>query len=226
MAQISKDFILEDDLKIVDGDFAIEEADAHNISYILQASKGQFYSAPLIGANISKFINSPLSRDTSLTSDRRRFRNAIRQGLNKDGYRLTDLTIDEDLSLVTVRNLSAEKESSKIETSIEIEIDISADEVPEESIIHPKQTIFDIALLKYGTIEYAYKVMLESGVRINDELTEGETIKTSSINRGNIKVKEEYELEDYIPVNNWTGFNKVGDGYSSDDYSPLDYLTL
>lgn len=55
---MAKDIILESDfdLKIVNGDFAIDESEMQEVALILSMSQGELKSDPLIGANLIEFI--------------------------------------------------------------------------------------------------------------------------------------------------------------------------
>jgi hypothetical protein len=57
---MAKDIILEDnDLKIINGDFIIDNSDEQNIENILVSFKGDWKQWPLIGVGIIKYIHSP-----------------------------------------------------------------------------------------------------------------------------------------------------------------------
>ena len=107
MALISNDIIIEPDMKIVDGDVAIEKADDRNIQYITYADSGQFRKAPILGVSIVNFTNAP-------TQDGRNIRKKIRQELEKDGYNLKQLDSEilEDLS--TRIEIKADKVTVKL----------------------------------------------------------------------------------------------------------------
>ena len=53
-----EDFIIEDDLLISGGDFAIEHADQQNLVHILLSQKGSYKEFPVLGVGISSYINS------------------------------------------------------------------------------------------------------------------------------------------------------------------------
>lgn len=107
MALDSFDIIIEPDMKIVDGDIAVEKADDRNIQYITYADAGQFRKAPILGVSIVAFTNAP-------TQDGRNIRKKIRQELEKDGYLLKQLDSEilEDQS--TNIEIKANKTTSKI----------------------------------------------------------------------------------------------------------------
>lgn len=89
---ISKDLIFDNgDLKITNGDFAIEQSDDQNIETILTAEKGQFYQFPLLGYGIYSRINGPFERNVE--------RKAIREELKKDNYNVTLLDINSNFEL-------------------------------------------------------------------------------------------------------------------------------
>jgi hypothetical protein len=57
---MAKDIILDadNDLQIVNGDFFIGESELQEVGIILQMSKGELKSDPLIGANLTQFMRS------------------------------------------------------------------------------------------------------------------------------------------------------------------------
>jgi len=107
MALISNDILIEPEMKIVDGDIAIQQVDDRNIEYIIYADAGQFRKAPTLGVSIINFVSAP-------TQDGRNIRKKIRSELEGDGYVLKELEtrILEDLS--TDINVKADKTSSRI----------------------------------------------------------------------------------------------------------------
>ena len=107
MALDSFDIIIEPDLKIVDGDIAIEKADDRNIQYITYADAGQFRKAPVLGVGIISFINAP-------TEDGRNIRKKIRQELEKDGYLLKQLDSSENEDGSVGIEIKADKTTSKL----------------------------------------------------------------------------------------------------------------
>lgn len=78
MAVTSSDFIINDDIEIVDGDFGISLSDNQNVYAILLAHRGQFYEAPTIGLGIDDFQNSP--------NEVRLLRKRVKEELAKDNY--------------------------------------------------------------------------------------------------------------------------------------------
>lgn len=84
MALDSFDIIIEPDMQIKDGDISVLKADDRNIQYIVYTGAGQMRKAPVLGVEIISFINAP-------TQDGRNIRKKIRQQLENDGYRLTQL---------------------------------------------------------------------------------------------------------------------------------------
>lgn len=55
---MAKDIVLDSefDLKIVNGDFVIDESETQEVALILSISQGELKSDPLIGANLIEFI--------------------------------------------------------------------------------------------------------------------------------------------------------------------------
>lgn len=107
MALISNDIIIEPDLKIVDGDIAIQKADDRNIQYIAYATAGQIRKAPILGVGIISFVNGP-------TQDGRNIRKKIRQELEKDGYSLKQLDSSIDDAGLTTIEVKADKVTIKL----------------------------------------------------------------------------------------------------------------
>jgi len=107
MALDSFDIIIEPDMKIVDGDIAVEKADDRNIQYITYADSGQIRKAPILGVGIISFINSP-------TEDGRNIRKKIRQELQKDGYLLKQLDSSENEDGGTDIEIKANKTTSRL----------------------------------------------------------------------------------------------------------------
>jgi len=58
---VTKDVKFEEDIVIVNGDFAIFDSDEVHIENILKANKGYFFETPLIGLSIVKEINGSKS---------------------------------------------------------------------------------------------------------------------------------------------------------------------
>jgi hypothetical protein len=107
MALISNDIIIEPDLKIKDGDIAVEKADDINIQYLTYGDAGQFRKAPTLGVGITSFLNAP-------TQDGRNIRKKIRQELEKDGYLLKQLDSSENKNGGTDIEIKANKITVKL----------------------------------------------------------------------------------------------------------------
>lgn len=107
MTLISNDIIIEPDLKIQNGDIAVEKADDRNIQYIVYADAGQIRKSPTLGVAIVSFINAP-------TDDGRNIRKKIRQELEKDGYLLKEIDAEETDSGGLDIDIKADKTTSKI----------------------------------------------------------------------------------------------------------------
>ena len=77
---IETDIIIEpSDVKILNGDFFIGNANNQNIKHLLVANPGQFLISPTIGIGIYSYQNYA-------TSDGRKLTAKIREELRKDGY--------------------------------------------------------------------------------------------------------------------------------------------
>lgn len=55
-----KDILLNEnnDIKILAGDFAIEESEMQEVALILQSTQGEWKETPIIGANLFQFMRS------------------------------------------------------------------------------------------------------------------------------------------------------------------------
>lgn len=95
---ISKDLILDEnnDLKITDGDWAIEQSDDQNIETILKVEKGQIYETLLIGYGIYRRLFGPFRKNQE--------RKDIRQELRKDEYNVVQLDINDDFEIFVDAN--------------------------------------------------------------------------------------------------------------------------
>jgi len=82
------DHIIDDDLLIANGDFAINYADQQNIEHILLSRKGSFKEFPILGVGISQYINSP-----DVTS-RLRLENEIDKQLLYDNFYVKTLDVN------------------------------------------------------------------------------------------------------------------------------------
>lgn len=107
MALFSNDIIIEPDMLIENGDIKVSASDDRNIEYILYASKGQIRKSPILGVEIIGFVNSP-------TTDGREIRKAIRQELERDGYRLNELDSSVNNEGKTEINVKADKVSIRL----------------------------------------------------------------------------------------------------------------
>ncbi len=96
MAVISNDFIINDDIEIAGGDFAVEISDNQNVYAITKAHKGQFYESPLIGVGIDDFQNSPQTN--------RLLKKTIKEELSKDNYKAKNLEVigDQDDFVINI----------------------------------------------------------------------------------------------------------------------------
>ena len=107
MSLISKDILIESDMKISDGDIAIEKSDDRNIQYIIFSDPGQFRKSPTLGVSIISYINAP-------TEDGRNIRKSIRTELEQDGYVLKQLETETLSDGSTDIKVKADKTRSTI----------------------------------------------------------------------------------------------------------------
>jgi hypothetical protein len=84
-----KDFIIDEDLLIIDGDFAIKNADQQNIYHLLLSQKGSYKEFPILGVGIKKHINSPDA------TSRLRLENEIDKQLTYDNFHIKTLDVND-----------------------------------------------------------------------------------------------------------------------------------
>jgi len=92
-----KDFIIDEDLLIIKGnyegdpigDFAIKEADQQNIEHLLLSQKGSYKEFPILGVGIKKYINSPDA------TSRLRLENEIDKQLSYDNFYVKTLDVND-----------------------------------------------------------------------------------------------------------------------------------
>ena len=83
------DFIIEDDLEIMNGDFRIDEASQQNLTHILLSQKGSFKEYPILGVGLTRYINSPDS------TARLRLENEIDKQLIYDNFNVRTLDVND-----------------------------------------------------------------------------------------------------------------------------------
>lgn len=84
-----EDYIIEDDLLIIDGDFAVNSADQQNIEYLLLTQKGSYKEFPILGVGIKKYLNSPDA------TSRLRLENEIDKQLAYDNFYVKTLDVND-----------------------------------------------------------------------------------------------------------------------------------
>lgn len=89
----AKDFIINDDLEIADGDFKIDYSDQQHIESILKAHKGQYYQSPLLGVGIEDNYKGNVNKNL--------LKKEIRLHLESDNYRVKSIEITGNEELVT-----------------------------------------------------------------------------------------------------------------------------
>jgi hypothetical protein len=75
------------DLAVDGGDFLLGPSSDQHVQDILHANPGEYKEWPMIGASIIQAMNGSLDGE---------LRNKCRQNLEADGYRLTQLELDEE----------------------------------------------------------------------------------------------------------------------------------
>ncbi|QOG04328.1 hypothetical protein [Flavobacterium sp. MDT1-60] len=92
-----KDFIIEEDLLIIKGDFegdlkgdfAIKDSDQQHIEHLLLSQKGSYKEFPILGVGIKKYINSPDA------TSRLRLENEIDKQLSYDNFYVKTLDVND-----------------------------------------------------------------------------------------------------------------------------------
>jgi hypothetical protein len=72
---------LDHDLLIENGDFVKGDCQQQHIDNIVSSSKGSYKQFPLVGVDLFKYVNSPLSAATKISLNKQ-----IRLQLQGDGY--------------------------------------------------------------------------------------------------------------------------------------------
>jgi hypothetical protein len=75
---------------IENGDFVVAASDEQHINFITQSNKGDFRFQPLVGCNLSDFLNA-VAANTNLELKQR-----ITAQLNNDGYKINSLSLIEE----------------------------------------------------------------------------------------------------------------------------------
>jgi hypothetical protein len=72
-----------------------------------------------------------------------------------------------------------------------------------EVIVKSRQTIFDVTIQEFGTLENLRDVVLANDLNFNDFLAQGTVLEVDAEGKGNEDVKDFYKLNEIIPQNNW-----------------------
>ena len=83
------DILINDDIKIKDGDLVVGFSDGQNIEFIISAKPGQFYQFPTLGVGIPDQINSSISKQA--------LRILIKNNLEADDYRINRIDVSGSL---------------------------------------------------------------------------------------------------------------------------------
>lgn len=84
-----EDFIIEEDLLIINGDFAVKPADQQNIEHLLLTQKGSYKEFPILGVGIKNYLNSPDA------TSRLRLENEIDKQLAYDNFCVKTLDVND-----------------------------------------------------------------------------------------------------------------------------------
>ena len=93
---MSKDIALDEngDLKIVDGDFVIEESDQQHIMDIFSSFKGEFKEHPLVGFGATKY-----QKGVKKESE---FKRELKIQLENDGYKNPTIDLSEGFDKLNI----------------------------------------------------------------------------------------------------------------------------
>jgi len=70
-------------------------------------------------------------------------------------------------------------------------------------IVRARQTIFDITIQEFGTLENLRDVVLFNELSFNDQLDQGQILQVETEGKGNEDVKDFYRINNIFPQNNW-----------------------
>lgn len=82
-----KDFLIDDDLKFINGDLVIGESDNQHQKHILQAFKGEYKKTPEIGVGIEQMLNEDSFISIMIE---------IKKNLEYDGMKINDVVFTKD----------------------------------------------------------------------------------------------------------------------------------
>ncbi len=94
------DFLLSDenDLVIVDGDFAVGDGNSKDIELLLMTCPGNWTQAPLAGADMQRFLNSPMG-----FLEQQILRRSVGIQLAMDGFTVTDIDLSAGVAIEAKR---------------------------------------------------------------------------------------------------------------------------
>lgn len=84
---MAKDIIISAPFK--DGDWNIDMSDQQHIEHVCMSAPGHFKSSPLLGVNLTDWINAPMSPKNIASLER-----TIRLHLESDGAKNIEISID------------------------------------------------------------------------------------------------------------------------------------
>ncbi len=85
---------------IVNGDWNVSFSDEQHIEHVLMAAPGHFKNAPLIGVNMTDYINSTLSPTTVAELEKK-----IRLNLEADGAKNISVSVDPATSTINTHGV-------------------------------------------------------------------------------------------------------------------------
>jgi hypothetical protein len=195
-----KDLIrIDGDLLIERGDVVLGDSTYQHFEELLLTEKGWLKFAPLRGVGLRRYIN-----DEVLDSE---FRQIVRKELEADGALIISIAFDENdkINIVGEYGLASELGSTNNGNSEEIA----------DYIVKENQSIFDVAVIVYGNVLAAFRVMELNGItEISEEIREGQKLKVDKTKLLNIVRLYNLSINDLAtktPNNNrGIGFDIVG----------------
>lgn len=91
---MAKDIIINAPFK--DGDWNVSNSDQQHIEHVCMAAPGHFKMNPLLGVNLTDYINSPMSPKTVSELER-----SIRLNLELDGATNISVSIDPETQTIS-----------------------------------------------------------------------------------------------------------------------------
>ena len=98
---MAKDFIINEDIEIANGDFVIEDSEQQHVQHILNAAPGNYYQYPTLGVDIQNEAGNNSSTEM--------IKRLIKKNLEDDNYKVTGLIVEFDQNGELKLQLAAER---------------------------------------------------------------------------------------------------------------------